>query len=280
KKVGLISCIGYIKNNLEKTNLFNFIESEKENEIITVLGVGGVGKSIFTLNLSNTFKEEKNKILIIDFDILNDSLHTILGVKKYSKKIKNRIKKNNLLEKINIKELIIKIDKNIDLISGVNILFDKKYKISSKKIKNILDELKKDYKYILIDTSNECFFDYTKELIINSTKSIFLVEPNLNEIKKAKKLLDFYKNNWRINKEKINIVYNKMSDISISENILENIFDEYNVIGEMKYSKYYNMLINCNMRVRKSEIEQEFKKIKNNLFERVMNYGIRKGTIK
>ena len=48
---------------------------------------------------------------------------------------------NNLIQnKINIKELIIKINKKVDLISGINLLFDSKYKISNEKIKFILEE--------------------------------------------------------------------------------------------------------------------------------------------
>ena len=43
-----------------------------------------------------SLKDKKNKILILDFDILNNSLHTILGVNKYSKKIKNKLQKNSL----------------------------------------------------------------------------------------------------------------------------------------------------------------------------------------
>ena len=86
-----------------------------------------------------------NKILIIDFDILNNSLHTILGIKKYPEKIKNRIKNNNLLDDIKTEDLIIKINSKIDLISGINLLFDSKYKISSTKVKSILKTLK-DYK--------------------------------------------------------------------------------------------------------------------------------------
>ena len=53
-----------------------------------------MGKSIFTINLANSLSNSKNKILIIDFDILNNSLHTILGIKKYSKKI-NFVISNN-----------------------------------------------------------------------------------------------------------------------------------------------------------------------------------------
>ena len=126
-----------------------------------------MGKSIFTINLANSLSNSKNKILIIDFDILNNSLHTILGIKKYSKKIQSKIKNNNLLKEIKIEELIIKINSKIDLVSGINLLFDSKYKISSEKVKNILSKLKEKYEIIIIDTSSECFFDYTKNILKN-----------------------------------------------------------------------------------------------------------------
>ena len=69
----------------------NEIINTEDKKIISILGSGGVGKSIITINLANVLKEKKGKILIIDFDILNNSLHTILGVTKYTEKIKKKI---------------------------------------------------------------------------------------------------------------------------------------------------------------------------------------------
>ena len=100
--------------------------------IICVIGTNEVERSIFTVSLANLLMD-KNKVLIIDFDILNNNLHEILGIKKYSQKIRNKIKNNNLLKEIKIQELIFKINYKIDLISGMNLLFDSKYKISNKK---------------------------------------------------------------------------------------------------------------------------------------------------
>ena len=188
----------YIPNNILKKY------NKSENcEVISVLGAAGVGKSIFTVNLANSYIYSKKKILIIDFDVLNNSLHTILGLKKYSKIIREKLKNNNLINnKINIKELTIKITNKIDLISGINLLFDSKYKISSEKIYNIINELKANYEIIIIDNSAECFFDYTKNIIENSNINIFITEANLSEIKKSKNLLNIYINKWNINKNK------------------------------------------------------------------------------
>ena len=207
------------KINFNKYDLINVLKNKK---VISIAGTNGKSKSIFTIYLANLLN--KNKILIIDFDVLNNSLHTLLGVKKYSQKISNKIKNNNLLKEIKIPKLIIKINSKIDLISGINLLFDQKYKISSKKIKNILKILELKYDVIIIDTSSECFFDYTKEIMKNSNINIFLLENNFIEIQKAKKLLNIYINNWEIKKENINIIFNKYNNqINISK--LKNNFE-------------------------------------------------------
>ena len=76
------------ENNKEK--VINKKIKKENTKVISIAGTGGIGKSIITLNLANILKENNQKILIIDFDILNKSLHTILGVNEYSKKIKNK----------------------------------------------------------------------------------------------------------------------------------------------------------------------------------------------
>jgi len=245
---------------------FNKINKKAKNKIISVLGTGGVGKSIFIINLINILKLNKNKILIIDFDILNNSLHTILGKNKYNKKIKNKI---NNFEKININDLIIKINKKIDLISGVELLFDSKYKINNYKLERIIKELKDKYDIILIDTSSECIFDYTQCIVQNSDKAIFLIEANLLEVKKAKRLLEIYLENWNIKKEKINIVFNKYNFNSINLNILKNIFNEIKIIGKINFNKNYNLIINKNNKIKNKlinlKIRKEYLKIINKI---------------
>lgn len=267
-----------IKNNIynEEENKNQKIENKtkeeiklikKENEnkkIISVVGTGGVGKSIITLNLANIIKEKQEKILIIDFDILNKSLHTILGVNQYSQKIKNKLEKNDLIQsKLNVKDLIIKINKKVDLISGINLLFDSKYKISSQKMQFILEELKQYYDVIIIDTSSECFFDYTKNILHHSDTILFLLEANLLEIKKAKNLLTIYHEEWKIKEEKINIIINKYNENAVDDKIIKSIFSDYKILGKIKLNKKYNTLINKNFEedIFTKNIKKEYKKI-------------------
>ena len=254
------------QNSKNKQNKKQKIKEVKElnsqKEIICILGSGGVGKSIFTVNLAKSLIYSKKKILIIDFDILNNSLHTILGVKKYSKKISKKIKENNLIkDKICLKELKIKINKRIDLISGINLLFDSKYKIDNIQFNNLFNDVKKFYDVIIIDTSSECFFNYTKDIIKKSNINIFIVEPNLLEIQKSKNILKIYKEEWNIDNNKINILFNKFNKNSIDINILKIIFSEYNIIGKIDINNKYNLIINKNANKIDKNIKKEYLKI-------------------
>ena len=254
------------QNSKNKQNKRQKIKEVKElnsqKEIICILGSGGVGKSIFTVNLAKSLIYSKKKILIIDFDILNNSLHTILGVKKYSEKISKKIKENNLIkDKISLEELKIKIDKRIDLISEINLLFDSKYKINNIQFNNLFNDVKKFYDVIIIDTSSECFFNYTKDIIKKSNINIFIVEPNLLEIQKSKNILKIYKEEWNIDNNKINILFNKFNKNSIDINILKIIFSEYNIIGKIDISDKYNLIINKNANKIDKNIKKEYLKI-------------------
>ncbi len=254
------------QNSKNKQNKRQKIKEVKElnsqKEIICILGSGGVGKSIFTVNLAKSLIYSKKKILIIDFDILNNSLHTILGVKKYSEKISKKIKENNLIkDKICLKELKIKINKRIDLISGINLLFDSKYKIDNIQFNNLFNDVKKFYDVIIIDTSSECFFNYTKDIIKKSNINIFIVEPNLLEIQKSKNILKIYKEEWNIDNNKINILFNKFNKNSIDINILKIIFSEYNIIGKIDINNKYNLIINKNANKIDKNIKKEYLKI-------------------
>ncbi len=204
----------------------------------------GVGKSVFTINLAISFKNKK--ILIIDLDILNNCLHTILGIKLLNK------------NKHNLKKYIIKYNKNIDLISISQIL--KNNEIEN--IKEYLNNLIKEYDYIFIDMSLECFENQNKKIMKKSYLNILLIEPNLTEIKKSQKILEMYNKEWKIKKQFINIIFNKYNINSIKEKILKRLFEEYKIIGKINFDLNYNLLINKNY-----NCKNEIKKIKKEYLE-------------
>lgn len=243
---------------------------KSNNKMICVLGSSGVGKSIFSVCFSNYLKSKKNKILIIDFDILNNSIHTILGINKYSKKVKEKVKEKDLNNyNINIEDLIISVNKNVDLLTGIDILFNSDEDINQTQLLEMINEIKKQYDYIIVDTSSECFFKYNRILIEHADKNIFLLEANLLEITKGKRLLDMYKNKWKINSNKIKIVINKYNKNSIDFNLIKNIFGEYEMLGKIKMENFYNSIINKNNNnlYHKKDERKEYKKIGENILQ-------------
>ena len=244
-------------------------------KMITISGIGGVGKSIFTINLAKAYTNENNKILIIDFDVKNNCIHTLCGKKMYSNDIKNNIDffgniNNQLKENLDITKYVVRLNKNIDILTGID-----KISKNTNELQEFINIIKNIYNIILIDTSTECFFEYTKYIMKNSDEILFLSEGNLIQIKKSINLLNKFTNDWEIEKQKINLIINKKTKESIDGNILENIFSDYYIIGEIKFSNIYNTIINKNMSdiYYNNKLKKEYK---NNFREILKNNNIYK----
>ena len=238
----------YNQKTLPLNNFFPIknIIRERRKDVISILGPNGIGKSVFSILFAKTMQEKKS--IIIDFDILNNSLHFLMGIKKYEEKIKRRIQSQDLINnKSNVHNCIIHTELKIDLLPALNIIFDPNYKLSNKKLKNIIEELQNSYDLIIIDTSSETFLDYTREIINISNKAIFISGANMLEVRKSERLLEIYKKDWNIETSKINIIFNKCTNKSIDENLLREIFEEYNILGKIKLNDYYDSMINKNM---------------------------------
>ena len=110
-----------------------------------------------------------------------------------------------------------------------------------------MQKLNDEYNIIIIDTANDNNNEYKKLIMQCSNIIIFLIEGNLIQIKKSINLLNTITNNWNIENEKINIINNKKTNDSIDENIINNIFSDYNILGEINFNKNYNKIINKNM---------------------------------
>lgn len=223
-------------NNIKK---FKNKTNKTQNKIISVVGIPGVGKSIFISLFSKNIKHKK--ILIIDFDIYNKSLDLIFG---YNTKVQQE-------------KAIIKINNNIDLLSKIEIFFKESY-IEKNKIKNILDSFSKKYDFIIIDNTSEYSCEHTKEILKKSDSIIFLSDANLIELNKTKKLLEKYVNKWKIEKERINVVFNKININSINNKILNNLFSDFNILGKINFSNKYNLIINNNLKILNKKINKEY----------------------
>jgi len=255
--------------NLIKIKILNKIinknkklNSKKLNKIISVVGAPGSGKTLVSYLLSNQINSKK--ILLIDFDYLNNNISTISGKNKFPKEIIKLIQKEKLnINKININNLIIKKNNNLDLICGLKLIL--KEKTDKYCVKNIINEVIYKYDLIIVDTPSDANNAILKQIMESSDKIVFLVIPNLLGIKASQKLLNLYVHNWKIEREKINILFNKNNINSINKLILNNLFSEFNILGKIKLNNKYDLLINNNKLIFNYKIKKEYLNILNKL---------------
>ena len=239
-----------IKNKIqfilkEKISAKNIIEIIfNKNKILAITGANGSGKTITTLMLCEVLNVYKNKkILIVEDDIKNNC---ILKIKKN--------KNNQECEKA--EESIVKIKDKLYLLSIKNLLV--KNRKDKSKIINIINKIKKQYDYVIIDFQKLSSIKIYKEII---DEQIFILNSNILEMDKIKKYINS-------NNKKIKIILNNYNENSISEKILKNIFkNKIKIIGKIKNNKYYNLIINnnFNFKLLNKKIKVEYFKILKNI---------------
>ena len=220
--------IHFLKNS--DYELVNFDGIKKNRRIISVLGSNGVGKTIFSSFLGK-FLAHKYKVLIINFDIYSNDLKILFDIKKQ-------------IKSYNLEDLICKVNKNLYILNGLKYLFNENNKIDSYKVQELLNNLKSSFEYIIIDTTSEIKLKYIKTIFPNTDYNIFLIEPNIMQIKKAKDLLEVYLLDFDLEKNKTGILINKYNFNSIDFNIICNVFEEFKILGKINYNLKVDSYIN------------------------------------
>lgn len=247
-KIEQLKKYNQIKNNNENNKEPN--NKKIKNKTIIFFGERQVGKSIIILGITKSIEKNNKKILLIELNKKESDLLLILSknknnkknliikeqkIKKYKKTHKKYLNKNKI--KI-IQNLIVKINKNIDIISYKKIINF-----------NIIKKLEKKYEYIFIEINSE---KNSKKIINNIDKKILIIRPNILGIKNAKKIIE--KN--EINKYKI--IINNYNKYSINTEIIEKIFKE-KIIGKIKYNQEYDEIINNNFKISKENVKNLIK---------------------
>lgn len=205
------------ENNFKKIikSLIRKIKKEKvenkTNKIISITGNDGDTKALLSIILARKLKRKKLKTLIIDLDLLNMKIFKLLNIE------------NNEEQNINVENHIINKSKNLSVLSGKNLLFKINEKISIEEIRRIIKKLKEKYKYIIVDTSKECFFELNKMILEDSNSIFFIIDKSIEEIEKSKNILEIYWKNWKIDKSKFNIIISKMKKEKMELKIIDKI---------------------------------------------------------
>lgn len=199
------------------------------------------------------------KILIIEINSKTQDIK-ILKNKQNNNEEKNDIK--NIYEKFYNEEKqnnkIIKIKKTLHLFSTNG---EEKSEIE---ILKQIKMWKENYDVILIDIEK-----YFTSIFEEIDKIIFLTEANVLQIKKSKIYLEENIKKYKIEQDKINIVFNKVAKDAFSINILKNALKEYNLLGKVNNINNCNILVNHNMNQTylQNNIKMQYQKIANEILK-------------
>lgn len=240
-----------VKENQEEfiANLKPIVKIQKQ-EVITIFGTPGSGKSTIVANLVKLFSKKTNsKILLIDLDTLNGNLDEILEVPKTPENIEILIDEDKKCGINYVADLVLKnrFDANVldelvinsgtfDFLSGNTSLHYCQNVLNEKCYTKLLEAAKEKYDFIFIDTNSNIFLDATKWALQESNRVLFVTEDSSVCLKKTTQLLEVVFNIWNIWKNKVQIILNK-----INNGVEDEVFKEVcklKVIGKIRQNLY------------------------------------------
>ena len=172
-----------------RTNLQFLPQNEKSRVIAITSSVSGEGKTTISAKLAEIIAQTDKKVIVLDLDLRKASVHKEFG-------IPNNIGMSNYLTNQNTLEEVIKKtnEANVDVITTGILPPNPSELILTDTMKNLLDELKKSYDYIIMDTPPVGLV--TDALILMNYSDISFTVVRANYTRK-----EFIKNLDRLSKE-------------------------------------------------------------------------------
>lgn len=194
------------------------MNENKKGKIITVTSAkGGVGKTIFLLNLAGIFSRMKQKVLIVDCDLVGGAVALDLNLNPIKNifHISDDIFNNRYQ---NYTDYLTSYQDNIDIVASCK---DPKQalKIDMNYIMMFLKQVKNEYDIILVDTTHS----FTKENINILDKSdiiLYMMTNDIMDIKNTKSYMEVMND---IEMDHIKIILNNSRDINL------NYFSKYDI---------------------------------------------------
>lgn len=153
-----------------RTNL-SFLASEKDSKVICITSeIAGEGKSFVSVNLASTLSLIDKKVVLLGADLRKSKLHRTFKVKNdsgLSTYLSNQSDLNSIIFKTEAEGL--------DFIPAGPVPPNPSELLHSARMKTLLQELKKTYDYILIDTAPVGLVSDSIPIIRNSDINLFVI---------------------------------------------------------------------------------------------------------
>jgi capsular exopolysaccharide synthesis family protein len=170
-----------------RTNIYYLLQSAKAGKVLMVTStIKGEGKTFISLNLAISLSTLDKKVVLIGGDLRNPQLHKSLGIDKSS-----FVGLANYLsdDEITTDNIIIKNYDNkfkFDIIMSGAIPPNPAELLSNGKFENLLNELKKEYDFVIVDTAPTLLVTDTAIISNMADTVLYVTRANFTEKKLVK----------------------------------------------------------------------------------------------
>ena len=189
-----------------RTNI-QYSSFDKDYKLIVITSSEpGEGKSTTSGNLALCLAQDNKKVILIDCDLRKPSLH-----KKF--KISNLVGLSDvIIGKSDLKEAAQKYNNNLVLLPSGKIPPNPSEMLSSKAMENLLEKLKEDFDYIIIDTPPVQAVTDSQILSTKADGTILVVRSEITKKESVKNAINL------LNKVNANIIGTVLNGIDASRN--------------------------------------------------------------
>lgn len=239
----VFSMIDSVKNTIVLKNKNHIIKKEINNRSLNVLtkqkicvfGTSGAGKSYIASVLAQiTSRKLKLNTLLVDMDVQNAAIDIYNNLNSSGNNLQyvmEEIDRGSFnLQMLN--DVVSKEKRKngkLSFITNNMGIYECQNKLSEEYYAKLYSETENEYDVLILDMPSAPFLDVVPYSLTKADKIFFVINPNFISMRQATKYLDLITNIWKIPKEKICIVVNRMKKDSLSLKQISAILEGYDI---------------------------------------------------
>ena len=192
--------------------------------IVITSGKGGVGKTTTSANIGTALAQMDNKVVLIDTDIGLRNLDLLLG-------LENRIVYTivDVVEgRCKLKQALVKDKKNPNLCLLAAAQTRDKSAVDSEQLKDICEELKQEYDYVLVDCPAGIEQGF-QNAIAGANEAIVVTTPEMSAIRDADRIIGLLEAKEGL--EKYRLLINRVRPKLIKSNDMMSVDDVVEILS-------------------------------------------------
>ncbi|MBQ7450591.1 septum site-determining protein MinD [bacterium] len=198
--------------------------SQEGKVIVITSGKGGVGKTTTSANIGTALAKTGAKVVMIDTDIGLRNLDLLLG-------LENRIVYtivDVVEERCKLKQALVKDKKNPNLCLLAAAQTRDKTAVTQEQLKNICEELQKDFDYILVDCPAGIEQGF-ENAVAGASEAIVVTTPEMSAIRDADRIIGLLEAKEEI--KKYRLLINRVRPSLVKNNDMLGVNDVLDILS-------------------------------------------------